>query len=165
MSTVAEIVTRATALFDGVTALVESALAIELPSVIAELGAAGAAASITEELSGVIASIREQLHVVTALGQLGALFGLLEPLVSGLHGIFADTGRHLAHIGLHGALPVTEQLAGGFRYLQDAAALGASLALAPGQLHGLGNTADAVIEALDGLASQFRDAEEAAAGG
>lgn len=159
MSTAADVIARTILLLDRVEALVDSARAIDLPGVAAELGVAGTAASLTEELAALFRNIREQLRVVTALSQLGSLFGLVEPLLGGLRGLFVDAGRHVAELGLQAALAAGDAIAAGFGRLQDAVALGASLALAPAQLDALHLGADEVITALDALAGDFRAAE------
>ncbi|MCH9686075.1 MAG: hypothetical protein K0V04_31875 [Deltaproteobacteria bacterium] len=162
MSDLADIVENATNLLGSIDGLLESAREIDLPGVAAELGVAGNAASITEQLVGVMEQIAEQLEVVTVLGQLGGLFGMLEPLVGGLAGIFADAGRHVADLGLDEALVVGDAIASGFDHLEGAVALGASLALSPSQVQALRSGATAVVQELAGLADDFRVAEAAA---
>ncbi len=159
MTTAADIVERAIDLLTSIDRLIESATEIDLPQAAAELGVAGAAASVTDEIAGVMQQIGAQLEVVTVLGQLGGLFGMLEPLVGGLAGIFADAGQHLADLGLEEALSIGDGIAAGFGHLEGALALGASLALAPGQVEGLRDGAMAVVDELTNLADEFRAAE------
>lgn len=159
MTTTGDVIARAVDLLDRVKALIDSSRGIELPEVAAELRVAGTAASLTEQLAQLVRNIREQLRVVTALSQLASLFGLLEPLLGGLQGLFADAGRHVAELGLRDVLSAGDAIAAGFQRLQDAVALGSTLAIAPEQLDGLRRGMDDVITALDELAADFRAAE------
>lgn len=159
MSTVNDVIARAIDLLDRVEALIDASRGIALPEAAAELRVAGTAASLTEQLAGIARDIRERLQVVTALSQLGSLFGLLEPLLGGLGGLFADAGRHVAELGLQDALAPGDAIASGFRRLQDAVALGSTLAVAPEQLDALRHGMDEMITALDELAGDFRAAE------
>lgn len=161
MRTAADVVARGNDLLRSLEVLVDSTRAIDLPSVAGELGVAETAATLTEALVEVLRSIREQLHVVTALSQLGALFGLLEPLVDGLRGVMDGAGRQVAELGLGGALPVSEAIASGFRRLQDVTALGSSLAISPVQLQALRTGMNDVIAALEQLAEDFHAADAA----
>lgn len=155
MTTAADVVARTTSLLDRIEALVDSTRGIDLPSVAGELGVAETAATLTQALVDVLELIREQLHVLTALSQLGALFGLIEPLIGALGGIVGDAGQAVAELGLGKALSVDDGISTGFRHLQDAVALGSSLMLAPAQLEGLRRGMDDVIATLDQLADDF----------
>lgn len=155
MTTAADVVARTTTLLDRIEALIGSTRGIDLPSVAGELGVAETAATLTQALVEVLELIREQLHVLTALSQLGALFGLIEPLIGALGGVVGDAGQAVAELGLGKALSVDDGISTGFRHLQGAVALGSSLMLAPAQLEGLRRGMDDVIAALDQLADDF----------
>lgn len=155
MSTAADVVARTTTLLERLEALVESTREVDLPTVAAGLGVAQTAESLTQGLVDVLQLVREELQVVAALGQLGALFGLVEPLIGGLHGIVDGAGQAVAELGFGHALPIDDAISTGFRHLQDAVALGSSLMLAPAQLENLRHGMDDVIEALEELADDF----------
>lgn len=161
MSTAADVVARGNDLLRSLVALVDSTRDIDLPSLADELGVAETAATLTEALIEVLSRIREQLHVVTALSQLGALFGLVEPLVAGLRGVIDGAGQQVADLGLGGALTVSDAIATGFARLQDVAALGSSLALDPAQIQALRTGMNDVIAALEQLAQDFHAAQAA----
>lgn len=155
MTTAADIIARTTTLLDRIEALVDSTHGIDLPRVAGELGVAQTAATLTQGLVALLQQLREQLHVLTALSQLGALFGLVEPLIGALGGIVGDAGRAVAELGLGESLSVDDGVSAGFRHLQDAVTVGSSLTLAPAQLEDLRRDVDDVIFALEQLADDF----------
>jgi len=161
MVTAGDIVERTGELFDAIAELLVATEDLGLPSLAATLGVAETAAELTRSLGGVLASISPQLEILINLGRLGALFGMIEPLVDALGGLFADAGLQLAELGLGEALSVTGPIASGFEYLESTTALGSTLIIDPSQLdelrEGLGDT----IEALTTLADEFESAAQA----
>lgn len=158
ITTAGEIVERAGALFDALTELLAATSDLGLPALAADLGVARTAANLTRQLVGVLEAIVPELEVLIGLGRLGALFGMIEPLVAGLRGLLQSSGRSLRELGLGQALEVTEPVAKRFRYLETTAAMGASLLVEPRQLDELRDGLSDAIEALTTLADEFEAA-------
>ncbi|MEX1364993.1 MAG: hypothetical protein AB1Z98_17830 [Nannocystaceae bacterium] len=161
--TAGDIVERTGELFSAVGELLTATSDLGLPQLAAELGVATTAAELTRGLVEVLESIAPQLEVLINLGRLGALFGMIEPLVSGLQGLFVDSGRNLSALGLGDALTITTPIATGFGYLEATAALGATLIIDPGQLDELRDGLAETTVALETLAEQFETAAASAA--
>ena len=163
MVTAGDIVERTGELFDSVAELLTATNDLGLPELAAQLGVATTAADLTRDLVGLLESITPQLEILVNLGRLGALFGLIEPMVEALGGLFADSGRNLADLGLDQALVITEPMATGFEYLEATAAMGATLIVEPAQLDELRDGLADTITALATLADDFEAAATAAA--
>lgn len=161
--TAGDVVVRTTELFFAVEQLVLATTALGLPALVAQLGVAGTAAELSRTLVGVLESIVPELEILVNLGRLGGLFGMIEPLVSGLRNLFSDAGASLASLGLGDALTITTSIARGFAYLEATAATGATLIIDPAQLDGLRSGLVGAIGAIGSLAGEFEAAAAAPA--
>lgn len=159
MSSAVDVLARANALLQRLEGLIASARAIDLPAVLAELGVVHTARTLTEELVERARQVHEGLAVVSTLGQLGALFGLLEPLVASLGGVLADGGRAVASLGLESAFAVNDGMASGFSRLEGMLAQVGSEGTVVEQARALQDSTLTLIGELEALAAEFRAAE------
>lgn len=123
MSTLNDILDRATELVQTLTELVESDTAQALPGVAADLGATDLLNSGIDALVSVLGTLHQTLAdlgatAVTQLDAVGGLIGALEPLVAALGAMIGGAGEELARYGLDGVVEVTEPIAQGFVYAE-----------------------------------------------
>ena len=152
MSTVADIITRTTALVDSLSDLIATDTVQALPGVAEELGVtdilnAGIDALVTA-LDALNGALQELDGVLDHVAAFGAMLGVLEPLVGALGRMIGESGQEFAQYGLDEVVAVTGPIASGFGYAETALAIAGKLVVDPERFAEL-------VSSLAGLRNQF----------
>jgi hypothetical protein len=153
VSTLNDILDRATELVQSLTELVESDTAQALPGVAADLGATDLLNAGVDALVSVLGMLHQTLAdlgatAVTQLDAVGGLIGMLEPLVAALGRMIGGAGNELAGYGLDGVVEVTEPVSEGFLYAEAVLRVARNLAVDSVRF-------GALVDALDDLVAAF----------
>lgn len=132
MSSMNDLLQRATELVQALTELLDSKTAQALPGVAEELGATALLNTSVDALVSVLGLLHQGLADLgeTALVQLdalGGLLGMLEPLVGALGRMIDNAGSELKTYGLDQVVTVTDPVAQGFLYAEAVLHVGQSL--------------------------------------
>lgn len=134
MSTLNDIIDRATELVQALTELVESDTAKAMPEAAAQLGATDLLNAGIDALVSVLGTLHQTLDelgatAVTQLDAIGGLIGMLEPLVAALGRMIGGAGSELASYGLGEVVEVTGPISEGFVYAEAVLRVARNLAV------------------------------------